>query len=373
MKNKITIVILAMLLSVGCAQIPTSELGQYTEAFNQTKQASELVILDFDQTLKEARQYLVDYQKTKSKTEPIKPYPDSLEKSIEIQKREAQIKDIVVRQKAFSVIDSYNDVLTKLAEGKSIQEVQSATSGLITAASKLAEVAASATVPGLSAFMGLAETIVGLFEKARLMKEFKIAVQDGSPVVTAILNSLIEDTNEHYKARYFLSNEKRLLIVDGIAARVYELRLLIKMHTVPLETIIVIEEELNAAIQEAALELGKQYPAKITERESDDAQPAAAQPAAYTALVQVNVDQIIKANQVLGNKYKENVNYMKAHNDMLVNYRNLLNKTIDAMNTLEAALSKPQNIADQADEILSIAFELRRNIEDLKKSFSSQS
>ena len=46
MKNKITIVILAILLAVGCAQIPTSELGQYTEAFNQTKQARELVLLD---------------------------------------------------------------------------------------------------------------------------------------------------------------------------------------------------------------------------------------------------------------------------------------------------------------------------------------
>ena len=167
------------------------------------------------------------------------------------------------------------------------------------------------------------------------------------------------------------------MVVADIVDNVRHLKNLIKNHTAPsapMKTKEVIVQELNDAIQEVAIALGKfGYPYDVTKWKSAPATvPPAAAPPAYTASVQVNVDQIITANQVLAKKYKENSSHIKPLVEMLINYRTLLEKTIEALNTLEAALSKPKNIAEQADEILSIAFELRRNIEDLRKSFSSQ-
>ncbi len=373
------IIIITISILSACAQIPNSELGQYTEAFNQTKQARELVLLDFDQTLKEARKFVEDNEKTESNAGPINFYFDSLDEHIADHNEKTKNNEIVVRQKAFSIIESYNDVLTKLAEGKSIEEVQSATSGLINAASKFAEVAlSSAPVPGVAGITKLAQTLVGIFEQARLLKEFKLAVRDGSPVVTKILNILIEDTNAHYNARKALLTMAQTVIVADIVDNVRQLKKLINNHSAPsapMKTKEVIVQELNDAIQEVAIALEKfGYPYNATEWDSAPATvPPAAAPPAYTALVQVNVDQIITANKVLVKKYKENSNLIKPLVEMLINYRTLLEKTNEGLNTLEAALSKPQNISDTANEILSIAFEIRRNIEDIRRSFNSQS
>src|SRR5688572_28205215 len=54
----------ALLAVTGCAQIPVAELTQYRDAFNQSRQVSEEVLLDFDQVTRLASPFIATQTRT---------------------------------------------------------------------------------------------------------------------------------------------------------------------------------------------------------------------------------------------------------------------------------------------------------------------
>lgn len=178
----------------GCAEIPRTELGAYTKAFDTAKASSEQVMLD----LSAAKKKIDDFESrraasaasatTASASIAAGAYVPSVQRMAL-----AKADGITARLSAFEVVDKYNSVLVTLASGKSVEAVKSSAANLLTAAGRLAS-AAGAAVPGLSAAAGLIRTAAAAAEKYRAREEFARLVRDGGPQMREILAFLIEDT-----------------------------------------------------------------------------------------------------------------------------------------------------------------------------------
>ncbi|MEK6766914.1 MAG: hypothetical protein AABY49_11895 [Planctomycetota bacterium] len=354
MKNKITIVILAMLLVVGCAQIPTQQFVQYKKAFNELNKVQEDILLDFDQALKKQKEVSEDDENIG----PSSPYPDTLQGL----KTSATEPDVIeVRRLAMLTINRYNDVLTKLVEGKSIEDVKTTTEGLVKTIGKFVEIAEGAGVPGIGSAINAAKILAGKFEELRLRKEFKKAVREGVPAVYAILDFVKEDLSDHYTARFTIAQSERLLIVEEITNNVINLNILFSNHSIPPDTaniqgIKVIEKDINSHLKPVSGELNQdEYPYKL--------EYGTGNIPAYTILIDLQVTQIVSEIESLSKKYNQNVTQVNSIGSVLIQDAKLIEKTKIALNTLVNALDKPLDIGVIAEEILDTAFNVKREFE----------
>lgn len=183
---------ITVILLAGCAEIPRSELGAYTRAFDTAKQASEQVMLDLSVSKKKIEDFGKKEQANQKTQSSVSVAAGSYVPRVQ---RIALAKPdgITARLSAFGVIDAYNTLLVNLASGQGIEKVKASASNLVSAASRLAS-AAGAAIPGLSAAAGLIKTAAAAAEKYRARKEFARLVREGGPKVRAILQFLIEDT-----------------------------------------------------------------------------------------------------------------------------------------------------------------------------------
>lgn len=353
MRNKITIVILAMLLAVGCAQIPTQQFVQYKKAFNELNKVQEDILLDFDQALKKRK-------KDDENIGPSSPYPDTLP---ELSSDSSATKpDIIeVRRLAMLTINRYNDVLTKLVEGKSIEDVKTTTEGLVKTIGKFVEIAEGAGVPGIGSAINAAKILAGKFEELRLRKEFKKAVREGVPAVYAILDFVKEDLSDHYTARFTIAQSERLLIVGEITNNVSNLIVLFSNHSIPPDTaniqdIKVIEKDINSHLKPVSGELNQdEYPYRLEYGTGDIPE--------YSILIDFQVTQIVSRIESLAKKYSQNVTQVNSIGSVLIQDAELIEKTKIALNTLVNALDKPLDIGVIAEEILDTAFNVKREFE----------
>ena len=112
--------LLTSVLVSGCPQIPAAELTQYKQAFAQVQDVSEKVLLDYDQALRESQAF-IDGRKPAAETPA--PYPLVWDDKIMMFDKK-KVDGIEVRRLAFQVIGKYNNLLTQLAEGKSVEQVR---------------------------------------------------------------------------------------------------------------------------------------------------------------------------------------------------------------------------------------------------------
>lgn len=196
MPSKINLLTLTMMafMVVGCMHIPTQELSQYRNAFTRVQAASEDILIDFAEAKEKAEKRKNEADVSESRVPKF--FSVSLEDG-----GDKQPDAIEVRRTAFRTIDKFNNVLTTLSEGKSIETVQNAAGGFIGAANKFLTVVAGNTVPGLSPVAGILNTLIGEFEKARLREEFEKALRDGAPVIDKMLAALIAERVDHLTLR----------------------------------------------------------------------------------------------------------------------------------------------------------------------------
>lgn len=353
MRNKITVVILAMLLVVGCAQIPTQQFVQYKKAFNELNKVQEDILLDFDQALKKREEVRED----DVNSGPSSPYPDTLPELM----YSATKPDIIeVRRLAMLTINRYNDVLTNLVEGKSIEDVKTTTEGLVKTIGKFVEIAGGAGAPGIGSAINAAKILAGKFEELRLRKEFKKAVREGVPAVYAILDFVKEDLSDHYTARFTIAQSERLLIVGEITNNVSNLIVLFSNHSIPPDTAIqdikVIEKDINSHLKPVSGELNQnEYPYRLEYGTGDIPK--------YSILIDLQVTQIVSRIESLAKKYSQNVTQVNSIGSVLIQDAKLIEKTKIALNTLVNALDKPLDIGVIAEEILDTAFNVKREFE----------
>ena len=344
---------LPALFGAGCAQIPINELTQYREAFNQSKEVSEEILLDFDQTLKAAEAFRSSASTAVAGPEP---YPKEWSKVGSARAAGAR-DDIEARRKAWTVVARYNDVVALLAEGKSIDTAKSSATGLVSSVSKLREVIGGSAVPGLSAISGLVSTFFEQIEKARLREEFVRALRSGAPVVDGILNAFVADIASHYEARAEIAIRERI-------------RSLGKMRTIQRSVVRIVGAH-NVADKEVAAIRSRVENAFSVQK----AEPAAtlapinsggAAAAVFGAVAKSQVEDELAELEAVSKTYVENIRQMEALIAMLDQYKSLLQKTGTSLATLTGALDKPQDMVVAADDLLAVAFSVRRNLEELK-------
>jgi hypothetical protein len=387
------ILVWGTLVMAGCMSIPVTELNQYKQAFSEVQNVSETILLDYDQALKESRSFVEQAQAGKTKGRPKPAFPDSLA-SFSKESGTKTDNDIMVRRQALVVIDRYNQTLTQLASNESIREIKSSTESFGNAVNRFAESAVGASFPGAQGVIDLAKMITGQIEKARLRKEFETAVKDGVPLISKIFSILIEDTASHYEATSILYYRRVTLITADIVENVGEMGKLFSSHTAPpaddFTSLKDRAQELNTTLlplENSLSSFGYPYefrpalpdvaaippaPEQPTPEQPTPEQPTLGQPTpeppAYTEAINGEIDSRMRAIKELLSRYERDVSTVTALGAALENYRALLRAARTSMNSLLKALNKPQDLESSINELLSLSFEVKRDIEAVRSA-----
>ncbi len=368
--NDIRLIVLAcvVVMMAGCTSIPVAELNQYKQAFGEVQTVSEVILLDYDQLLRQSRREVKQAQASETTEGPKYAFPDSLATFSE--KSGTQFAhDILVRKQALIVINRYNQALTQLASNESVQEIQSSTEGFGNAVNRLAESLAVSSIPGVDGIIDLAQTITGQIEKARLRKEFETAVIAGSPLVEDILSLFMEDAADHYRLTAILYNKRNTLTVADIVEQVGQMVQLFSSHGPPEDQFINLEDralELNESLVPLEAVLSNyEYPYVFVSAEPND------EPPEYTGAIDTDIDMRLRIIKELVPQYQRDVETVNARGAALEHYRSLLNAVKVSIRTLQKALDSPQNLEYAVDEMLMLSFEVKRDIETIRSASST--
>ena len=335
-------------LASACTSVPTQELSQYRQAFAATQTASEAVLMDFADALHSAA---ARERAAVPTAEPAGGINARLENG------GSKPPDAVeVRRRAVRTIDQFNSVITTLAEGKSVSEVQGTASGFINAAQSFVVAAGGNAVPGLSSLTGVVNTLLSQIEQARARAEFEQAVRSGAPIIAAILQTLVEEREQHMLLRVQEANLREVVILDEITTRAAALRSLIGDHSAPgrNDPRASIQEMLNAALTPTQSQLTFKLPLQLAYQSG--------KPALTTE--QALLAQEISANvKQWSDAFVANRAAIESLRAALNNYGLLLNQTQSALNAVVSNLGRPQSLQQISENLLGVAFELKSNLE----------
>ena len=348
---------------VGCTQIPVSELAEYREAFGQFRQVSDELLLDYDLLVKTADE-VQNRGATPDAARP-RPYPIAF-KDFKGDQSEQPADLIEIRRQSLEVVARYNDVLVRLAEGKSVEEVQSSAESLVRGLGKLAEIASGAPVPGLGAFVGLVRTLTEQVEKARLRAEFAKAVRDGAPVIDQMLDLFMGDVADHYRLKAVVAEQQRLLILND-TTRLLAMVLGLAEHA----DLTGMTNEINEIVGPMGGEL-VEYPYRIeqpaaadppTDRAAERARgQAAAQASGQAAAAMVELKELAVG-------YQDNVESVQAFGRALVQYQTLTQQLKRSLTALREAIDQRRDLSAIAGDMKMIAFSIRRDLKALGVAF----
>jgi hypothetical protein len=338
----------AFVLSAACTSIPTQELSQYREAFAATQTASEAILIDFADAVstEQARQRAA---------EPAPAPAAGIDATLENGGSKPP-DTIEVRRRALRTIDQFNSVITTLAEGKSVQEVQGTATGFINAAQSFVVAAGGNAVPGLGALTGVVNTLLGQLEQARAREEFERAVRSGAPIINSMLNALIEERQEHMSLRVAAANVREVDLVDELATRASDLRSLIESHSAPAadDPRATIQDEMNAALKPAQGQLQFRLPLTLSYKSGKPA---------------LTSEQALLAQELLGgmkpasDAFVANRAAIESLRDALNNYGMLLRQTQTALSAVVSNLGRPQSLQEISESLLSVAFDLKSDLQ----------
>lgn len=345
-----TSVLLAFLVA-GCSHVPTQELSQYRNAFTQVQTASEDILVDFAEIKEKA-------EKRKTAADALKSGPPEFFSTNLENGSDKQPDAVEVRRTALRTIDKFNNILTTLAEGKSIETAQCAAGGFVEAAEKFITVAAGNAVPGLTPIAEGVKTLIGEFEKARLREEFEKALRTGAPTIDNMLKALIDERGDHITLRAVEANLIQIDIVNDLTTGAGSVLLLFQQFSAPAsdDPVQNIEKALNESLKPAEKAFSFKLPIKLTYQ-------------AKPSIQALGKEQVIVAEQAIRQirertaAYKSNIEQFEKLKSALNNYGAMLQKTRDALTILVEALDKPQKFEVKSEEFFEIAFKVKREVE----------
>lgn len=335
-------------VSAACTSIPTQELSQYRQAFAATQTASEAILMDFADAMQAAQ---VRQLAAESAVRPAGGISAKLERG-----GSKPPDAIEVRRRAVRTIDQFNSLITTLAEGKSVQQVQTTAGGFINAAQSFVLSAGGNAVPGLNALTGMVNTLLGQIEAARARAEFEQAVRRGAPTIAKMLDELVEEREEHMALRVDEATQREVVIVEELATRAAALRSLIGDHSAPArnDRRASIQDALNAALVPAQGRLAFQLPLKLSYQSGKPA---------LTPEQTLLAQELLSGVKQWSEAYIANRAAIENLRAALNNYGVLLNQTQAALHAVVANLGRPQSLQQISESLLGVAFELRSNLE----------
>jgi len=340
---------LLSLLITGCAHIPTQEFSEYRSAFAEVQVVSEAVLIDFAAATEAAE------SRTNKHTSRVLF-------STELNGTDDTPTAVEVRRATLRAIERFNNVLTTLAEGKSVGELQNAAGGFVEAAGNfIAAASQGAPVPGLSSIVGIVKTLTGELEKARLRKEFKKAVRNGAPIIEKMLIALIDERSDHIILRADEANLRHIRILADTTQSIQNVRDLFKARVNPPadDPRQEIEEALNAALLPMTNAFNFSLPVELK-------YSASTNDMLFTAEQKVVAQQAIGRIGKLVTDYEANVLQFKKLKDALNGYGSMLQRTSMTLKALVNALDRPQNFESSSEELFQIAFSIKRDIDAYK-------
>lgn len=338
---------IAIILLAGCAEIPKSELGAYTKAFDAAKQATEQVMLD----LSTSKKKIEDFQKEENADQETQSSLSVVAGSYVPRLQRialAKADGITARLSAFEVIDAYNTLLVNLASGQGIEKVKASASNLVNAASRLAS-AAGKVIPGLSAAAGLIEIAAAAAEKYRERAEFARLVREGGPKVREILQFLIEDavTIVNVHEGIWVAEMAHLHLTASNSIR--EISALAAKRQPP--TNASDREQAKAIEAKVKIVSGQAYSISWSTAVGDA-------PADATLLVQMNIR--LTEGEGHYRTLSKTAERSPALRMVMDRYTDLLGAADAAMAHLEKALDKPVDVSQSVLNLLDTAMALKR-------------
>ena len=336
--------VLLLLVLTACAHPPVRELRTYTEAFSAARTVSDVLYND-----------MAAAQEVAAKRERNASFPEEFKPQEDLDKRH----DIQARRRALDVVVTYNEILLKLAEGRTVEELRSALGPLQQSVSTVLGFVASGAMPLIGPALRAIGTALEAAERARSRAEFTRAGLAGHEDVIKIIAFLIDDTKDLYKARKSVV-EFELTEAKAQAGEVRQAMVVLagKYRLPPPGSTLAqgrtnVELELNRLFN--ILRPGAPVQSLLGAA-GDRANTAPAYSDEITALLVVRVEQLRRAVE----RHQQGVNSLNEYHRMLRDYVLLLDHARQSVVVLKAAVEAPKTnaIADTA-EALEFAIDMR--------------
>jgi hypothetical protein len=347
----VSVVSFSMIFISGCATVPQKEFDSYVQAFNETKEASEQLILDLDAAKKHAEKIKVGRNPPAKKISPF-PAKVNLEAF-----GSPSLDEIDARREALEVVSRFNTVLIQLAAGKKPEEIKSSVDSLIDGLNGIAGFL-DTTLPIPDVASGLITTVIDQLQKAHNRMQFVAAMKKGTPIIDGILELLRRDAEDIYEimARVAKQDSK------GEKDTVFDLWL--QMRTVAAEHKAPQGDEMKGGLSEVEQQLRKildQVGLTVEQGFSNTLDTRGSTP--FTAIALSQLQQTLAQAERAAVRYTAIVNQQNAYHQLVVSYGQLLWKTRQTLKIVRESLDRPADIRAQAIELIGFAFRVKRNLE----------
>lgn len=353
MNIKICSVSIISVLAIGCATVPQREFKSYSDAFEETKNVTERLLLEYDAAKRSE-------EKLKAEKTPVhisnSPYPPSV--TITFESINGSSTDYVgARREALEVLSSFNTVLMSLAEGKKPEEIKSSVESLIGGLQNVASlVGANLPIPYAGEIGSLISTVVAKLQEAKNRQQFVDALREAEPIIRGILLLFAKDAEDIYRIRAIQADRLWSGHQDAVATFVRQMRAVAEEHAHPAgnqeERLAKIEKDTRQVLDRAGLE-----------KNSEKLPTSGTRP--FDALTLSQLEQTLVQAEGEADKYQAVIRAQNALLELVVSYGRLLSKTNDALTIVRAAIDDPPDIRQQALEFVSFAFAVKRDWEAL--------
>jgi hypothetical protein len=357
---KITLSLYAtgLLFLSGCAALrplPTEELATFNETLVATRAVGEQVLETWDKAARTAKAR----QEAASRpagSEEVLPYPKTFNARDVLQTTQ-EPDPASVRLLALDTVAKYTELLLTLAAGRSVAQVQASAEQLRVNLQTFTGLLSIASIPGLAVAGPLIETFAGALETARGRQEFRTAVEEGEPIVSKILDFLIDDTtgpgegSGYYTTVFALNNEKRLKLRREITDAVGSIVRIVADHAAPTDPNLIRDLDKRIVDVLAALRPPLKAP-DLVSRGTDSFSERARD------RVMTKAQQMELAN----NERMRIVEGVNAYHTLLTTYVRLLSQTQSNLKELVLALERPIEAQAAFERTLGLALQARREI-----------
>lgn len=345
---------LAVIFGYGCANVPQKEYAAYVQAFDETRNASEQLILDLDAAQKIAARIKAGRNPPATRVTPF-PTKVNLEAF-----GSPSLDPIDARRKALEAVSRFNTVLVDLAAGKKPEEIKSNVDSLIDGLNGVAGLLGSTLpIPGIAS--GLITTVVDQLQQAQNRMQFVAALKSAAPIIDAILDLFRKDAQDAYEIMVRVAKQNSKDEKEMVSDLRLQMLAVAAEHKAPQSTSIAsdlsgVEEHLRKILDQVGL--------TKTQGFSSDLNTGGTK--AFDAITLSQLQQTLAQAESAAVKYTAIINQQKAYHQLVVSYGQLLWKTRQTLKVVRDSLDRPADIRAQATELIGFAFRVKRDLEALK-------
>lgn len=346
-----------------CTTIPTKEFTTYKEAFEDTRAAGQEVLFNYAAYEKEYEKAKEEIDKAAAELQPDNANHNEIKRPniafdpVKAADSTVKVDDIEIRLKAWLVVARFNDLLTGLAEGKSVNELTAGVDGLATSLSNFPLGQVADAVGEFMPYVGLLKTIIATAEMERQRQLFVNAVKEGGPKIEKVFIKFLRDDSKNYYRIGFLFNDlKYKRIRNNVTELVFQYENLVSKYK-PDTDLTNLTDQVNKLLAKIGLE--KISLEDIEQKKTDSQKKAAKTPddlviSQFTQIKDQIKEKVAEAEQ----KSLELI----AYRDMMVAYVMLINQMSDTLKALTLAVQENQTTIPSSKDLVPVLIELKKAI-----------